>query len=143
MRFVCDAAGGKAWFRIETEAEAARESELMRHAVEKHFRRAQEQASQAYRPAPGPFVEQDIGREAHIRRTMPVFVSLRAADGAALATAMLPPQQAGRGGPAFCPMIVGPENSDPYPEHWEAIRSLGQHFGLALDPSRCYPYGRR
>jgi hypothetical protein len=23
MRFVCDAAGGKAWFRIETEAEAA------------------------------------------------------------------------------------------------------------------------
>ena len=45
MRFVCDAAGGKAWFRIEAEAEAAKESELMRHAVEKHFRRAYEQAS--------------------------------------------------------------------------------------------------
>ncbi len=56
MRFVCDAAGGKAWFRIETEAEAAQESELMRHAVEKHFRRAFEQASQGYRAAPGPYV---------------------------------------------------------------------------------------
>ena len=26
MQFVCDAAGQKTWFRIETEAEAARES---------------------------------------------------------------------------------------------------------------------
>src|SRR3712207_8300555 len=106
MRFVCDAGGGKAWFRIETEAEAARESELMDHAVEKHFRRAQEQASQTYRPAPGPFVEQDIGREAHIGRTMPVFLTLRDAEGAALATAMLPPRQAGPGGPAVRPLIV-------------------------------------
>jgi hypothetical protein len=47
MRFVCDAAGGKAWFRIDTEGEAVRESELMRHAVEKHFRRAHEQAAQS------------------------------------------------------------------------------------------------
>ena len=142
MRSVCDAAGGKAWFRIETEAEAARESELMGHAVEKHFRRAQELASQAYRPTPGPFVEQDIGRAAHIRRTMPVFLTLRDGDGNALATAMLPPQQAGRDGPAVCPMVVGPGNGDPYPEHGEAIRALGRHFGLALDRSRCYPYGR-
>ena len=52
MRFVCDAAGRKAWFRIETEAEAAQESELMRHAVEKHFRRAREQASQSYTNGP-------------------------------------------------------------------------------------------
>ena len=142
MRFVCDAAGGKAWFRIETAAEAAKESELMRHAVEKHFRRAQEQASQCYRPAPGPFVEQDIGREAHIRRTMPVFVTLRDEEGTALATAMLPPQQAGRDGPACSPMVVGPGNADPYPEHGDAIRDLGRHFGLALDRIRCYPYGR-
>ena len=142
MRFVCDAAGQKTWFRIETEAEAARESGLMDHAVEKHFRRAYEQAWRAYRPAPGPFVEQDIGRAAHIRRTMPVFLTLRDAEGAALATAMLPPQQAGRDGPPLCPMIVGPGNIDPYPEHWEAIRSLGRHFGLALDRIRCYPYGR-
>ena len=142
MRFVCDAAGRKTWFRIETEAEAARESELMRHAVEKHFRRAYEQASLAYRPPLGPFIEQDIGRAAHIRRTMPVFLTLRDGEGTALATAMLPPQQAGRDGPAICPMVVGPGNGDPYPEHGEAIRALGRHFGLALDRSRCYPYGR-
>src|ERR687898_2388856 len=119
MRFVCDAAGQKTWFRIETEAEAARESELMRHAVGKHFRRAQEQASQSYRPAPGPFVEQDIGRGAHIGRAMPVFLTLRDGDGKALATALLPPPQrmAGRDNPALCPMVVGPGNGDPYPEH--------------------------
>ena len=144
MRFVCDAAGRKTWFRIETEAEAARESELMRHAVEKHFQRAHEQASQAYRPAPGPYFEQDIGRAAHIRRAMPVFLTLRDGEGNALATAMLPPQQAaGRDDVALCPMVVGPGNIDPYPEHGEAIRDLGGHFGLVLDRSRCYPYGRR
>ena len=142
MRFVCDAAGQKTWFRIETEAEAAQESELMRHAVEKHFRRAQEQASQAYRPVPGPFIEQDIGRAAHIRRTMPVFLTLRDAEGNALATAMLPPQQVGRDEPACSPMVVGPGNGDPYSARGDAIRDLGRHFGLALDRIRCYPYGR-
>ena len=144
MRFVCDAAGGKAWFRIETEAEAAQESELMRHAVEKHFRRAHDQASQAYRPAPGPFVEQDIGRAAHVRRTMPVFLTLRDGEGSALATAMLPPprQAAGRDDVAICPMVVGAGDGDPYPEHGEAIRDLGEHFDLALNRARCYPYGR-
>ncbi len=144
MRFVCDAAGRKTWFRIETEAEAARESELMRHAVEKHFRRAQELASQAYKPTPGPFVEQDIGRAAHIRRTMPVFLTLRDGEGNALATAMLPPprQGTGRDDVAICPMVVGSGNGDPYPEHGEAIRDLGEHFGLALNRARCYPYGR-
>ncbi len=141
MQFVCDAAVSKAWFRIETEAEAAQESELMRHAVEKHFRRAFEQASQCYRSAPGPYVEQDIGRAAHIRRAMPVFLTLRDAEGTALATAMVQ-QQAGRESLACSPMVVGPGNSDPYPEHGEAIRALGQHFGLTLDRARCYPYRR-
>ena len=142
MQFVCDTAGGKAWFKIETEAEAAQESELMRHAVEKHFRRAQEQASQTYRPPPGPFVEQDIGRCAHVRRTMPVFLTLRDGEGNALATAMLPPRHAGRDVPAIDPVVVGPANSDPYPEHGDAIRTLSTHFGVAIDRSRCYPYGR-
>ena len=145
MRFVCDALGGKAWFQIETEAEAAKESELMRHAVDKHFRRAREQALLAYRPALGPYIEQDIGREAHVRRTMPVFLTLRDGEGNALATAMLPPQRqqaAGRNDVAVCPMVVGPGNGDPYPEHGDAIRALGRHFGLALDRGRCYPYGR-
>ena len=128
MRFVCDAAGGKAWFRIETEAEAAQESELMRHAVKKHFRWAYEQASQGYRPVPGPYVEQDIGRAAHIRRAMPVFVTLRDAEGNALATAMLP-QPAGQDSLACNPMVVGPGNGDPYPEHGDAIRALGARPG--------------
>ena len=136
MRFVCDAAEGKTSLRIETEAEAMRESEPMRHAVEKHFRRAQEQASQCYRPAPGPFVEQDIGRAAHIRRTMPVFLTLRDAEGNALATAMLPPQ-AGRVDPACGPMVVDPGDDDPHPEHADAIGALGRHFGLVLDRARC------
>ncbi len=122
-----------------------RESELMRHAVEKHFRRAYEQAWQAYRPPPGPFVEKDIGREAHIRRAMPVFLTLRDGEGTALTTAMIPPQRqqaAGRDDVAICPMVVGPGNGDPYPEHGEAIRDLGEHFGLALNRSRCFPHGR-
>ena len=109
MQFVCDAAGEKAWFRIETEAEAATESQLMRHAVEKHFRRAYEQAAQSYNPAPGPFIEQDIGRAAHIRRAMPMFLTLRDSEGTALATAMLPPS--GREDRSFTPIIVGQENS--------------------------------
>jgi hypothetical protein len=141
MRFVCDAAGRKAWFRIETEAEAAQESELMRHAVKKHFRWAYEQASQGYRPVPGPYMEQDIGREAHIRRAMPIFLKLRDAEETALARAMVP-EQSGRDALACNPMVVGPGNSDPYPEHFEAIRALGQHFGLTLDRARCYPNRR-
>ena len=140
MQFVCDAAGQKTWFRIETEAEAAQESELMRHAVEKHFRRAHERASEAYTPPPGPFVEQDIGRAAHVRRAMPVFLTLRGGDGEPLATAMLPP--AGRSDPGFSPIVVGPANGDPYPEHGGAIEELGRHFGLTLDRARCYPYRR-
>jgi hypothetical protein len=53
---------------------------------------------------------------------------------------MLPP--AGRDDRAFRPIIVGPDNSDPYPEHGAAIGALGEHFGLTLDPARCYPYRR-
>ena len=90
----------------------------------------------------GAFVEQDIGRAAHIRRTMPVLLTLRDAEGTALATAMRPPQQAGRDGPARSPMVVGPANGDPNSAHGDAIRDLGRHFGLALDRIRCYPYGR-
>ena len=51
MKYVCDALGGKTWFRIETEAEAAVESEGMRHAVEKFFRKEQEKAIQTFQPA--------------------------------------------------------------------------------------------
>jgi hypothetical protein len=140
MEFVCDVADGKAWFRIETEPEAVQESELMEHAVEKHFRRARAEASLSYVPAGLPYVEQDIGRAAHIRRTMPMFLTLRDGDGTALATAMLPP--AGRTETSFRPVVVGRGNGDPYPEHGGAIEALGRHFGIRLDRDRCYPYRR-
>jgi hypothetical protein len=140
MEFVCDAAGGKAWFRIETEAEAVLESELMGHAVEKHFRRALEAASQSYSPGPVPYVEQDIGRAAHLRRSMPMFLTLRDEEGTALVTAMLPPT--GRADPGFRPVIVGRANADPYPQHGEAIAALARHFRVGLDRDRCYPYRR-
>ncbi len=138
MQYVCDASASKTWFRIETEAEATLESRIMNHAVEKYFRQARERAAEDYvPPRSGPFIEQDIGLKAHIQRVMPVFLTLRDAEGNGLATAMLPP--AGDDG-GFRPIIVGFANSDPFPKHGDAIRELGEHFGLILDPSRCYPY---
>lgn len=140
MLFICDAPGGKTWFQIETEMEAARESELMGHAVEKHFLRARDDAAQAYVPTSRAFIEQDIRRAEHIRRTMPVFATLRDAEGNGLATAMLPPQP--QSSDTFTPIVVGPSNSDPYIQHADAIAVLGARFGLALDCERCYPYRR-
>jgi hypothetical protein len=140
MKYVCDAPGGKTWFRIETEAEAAQESELMGHAVEKHFRQALQQAEASYTPPPGLYIEQDIGRNAHVQRAMPVFLTLRDDEGNGLATAMLPPQ--GKADSGFRPVIVGAGNSDAYPQHGPAIEKLGEHFGLTLNRDRCYPYRR-
>jgi hypothetical protein len=138
MQFVCDAPGAKTWFRIETEAEAAAESEAMRHAVEKYFRRERDSAAQSWRPASTSFIERDIGLNAHIQRTMPMFLTLRDAEGAALATAMLPPQAKENG--TFRTIIVWPQNADPFEAHGEAIAALGRHFGLSLTRERCYPY---
>ncbi|GJD51811.1 hypothetical protein OPKNFCMD_4570 [Methylobacterium crusticola] len=135
MEYVCDVPGGKTWFRIETESEAIQESALMGHAVEKHFRQALARAEAAYVPPPGPWIEQQIGLKAHLRRTMPMFLTLRDPEGNGLATAMVP---AGAG----CPIIVGVGNRDPYAAHAEAIRRLGAHLGLSLERARCYPYGR-
>ena len=50
MKFVCDAPDKKTWFRIETEAEALKESALMDHAVAKYFQREHEMAAQSYKP---------------------------------------------------------------------------------------------
>ena len=71
MRYVCDAPGGKTWFRIETEAEAVAESDVMRHAVEKFFRKEKDKAAQNYQPPSKTFFEQDIGLKAHLQREMP------------------------------------------------------------------------
>ncbi len=140
MRFVCDAPGGTTWFQIETEAEAALESDLMGHAVEKHFRQARDQAAASYVPPHGSTIERDIGLEAHLRRVMPVFLTLRDQEGQGLATAMLPPP--GQSVRAVRPVIVGPENSDPFRQHGAAIRALGEHYGHVLDRVWCYPYRR-
>ena len=140
MKYVCDAPGGKTWFRIETEGEAVAESETMRHAVEKYFRKEQEKAVQSFQPISRVSFEQEIGLKAHIQREMPLFLTLRDDDGTPLATAMLPPN--GGEDRNFRPIIVGAGNADPYPEQGEAIRALGQHFGMPLERSRCYPYRR-
>ena len=140
MRYVCDAPGGKTWFRIETDGEAAAESAAMQHAVEKYFRKEQERAVQTFRPISKVYFEQEIGLKAHVQREMPLFLTLRDDDGSALATAMLPPN--GQDDRSFRPIIVGAGNADPYPEHGDAIRALAQHFGMTLERSRCYPYRR-
>ena len=140
MQFVCDAPS-KTWFRIETEGEAALESRTMDHAVEKYFKQAYEHAVKTYVPPKnGSYIEQNIGLKPHIQRVMPRFLTLRDGEGNALVTAMLPP--AGQDERTFRPIIVGPGNADPYPEHGEAIRALAQHTGLTLDPARCFPYRR-
>jgi hypothetical protein len=139
MKYVCDAPAGT-WFRLETEAEAATESEIMQHKVEKYFCQEQGKAASSFQPASRILFEQEIGLKAHIQRTMPLFLTLRDPEGAALVTAMLPPGGADR--PGFTPIIVGPGNSDPYPRHGESIRALAMHFGIDLDPERCYPYRR-
>ena len=140
MKFICDAPGGKSWFRIENSAEAAAESLAMRHAVEKYFLAEEDKATRKYRSTETGFVEQEIGLKAHLQRSMPVFVTLRDAEGRGLATAMLPPN--GRDSVTFRPIIVGPGNGDPYPEHQAAIEALARRFLLSLDRARCFPYAK-
>jgi hypothetical protein len=140
MKYVCDAPGGNTWFRIETEAEALRESEEMRHAVDKYFRQEKERAAATFRPASSVHFEQEIGLKAHLEREMPIFLTLRDDEGTALATAMLPPGFAESR--SFRPIIVGGQNADPYPKHGDAIRALAEHAGVSLERDRCYPYRR-
>ncbi len=138
MDYVCEAGDGKVWFRIETELEAEQESELMEHAVAKHFRREREKAIENYQPTSTVYIERDIGLKAHIQRAMPLFLTLRDKDGEGLATAMLPPE--GRNDPAFKSIIVGKRNGDPYLDHEAAIKALGTHFDLLLTREHCFPY---
>jgi hypothetical protein len=139
MRYQCDAPAGATWFRLETEAEAEAEAALMRHAVEKHFRRFEASAHESYRaPVGAPSFEHSIGLKDHIARAMPLFLTLRADDGTGLATAMLPPE--GRNQANFKIVIVGPGNCDPYILNSEAIAALGRQFGLELKREDCFPY---
>jgi hypothetical protein len=139
MRYVCDAPGGATWFRLETEAEAEAEAALMRHAVDKYFRRYDGAARESYRaPAGAAGFEQAIGLKDHVARTMPLFLTLRADDGEGLATAMLPP--GGRNQANFKIIIVGPDNADPYVTNEKAIQTLARHFRLELPRAECFPY---
>ena len=141
MQFVCDAPPNKTWFRIETEGEATIESRAMNHAVDKYFKQAHEQAAKSYvPPRSAAYIEQNIGLKAHVQRVMPLFLTLRDPEGKALVTAMLPPR--GKDERSFKPIIVGIDNADPFPDHGDAIRQLARHYGLTLDPARCYPYRR-
>ena len=140
MQYVCDA-GTATWFRIETLGEAMLESKVMDHAVERFFRDAYDKATQSYAPSKTlAAFEQKIGLKAHIQRSMPRFLTLRDKDGAALVTAMLPPD--GMDTRSFRPVIVGKTNADPYLGYADAIRKLGDHYKLTLDPARCFPYRR-
>jgi hypothetical protein len=140
MRYVCDA-GDLTWFRIETVGEAAQEGQAMKHAVERYFREAYDDAASSYVPAKGLRVsEQNIGLKDHIQLAMPIFLTLRDREGNALVTAMLPP--VGEDETSFRPILVGPANSDPYRAHAKAIDVLADHFGYDLQPDRCYPYKR-
>ena len=138
MEYVCDAPNDETWFRLMTEAEAEAESAELRHAVEKHYRRERERAAESFKPLTNVYFEQDIGKESHIKKSMPVFLSLRDQDGVGLVTAMLPPSGKSVGA---C-IVVGPGNADPYIDHAAAIEALGNHFGLTLDRAQCYPYRR-
>jgi hypothetical protein len=111
----------------------------MDHAVDRYFCQAYQQAVETYvPPRSAHYIEQNIGLKAHVQRAMPIFLTLRDGEGTALVTAMLPP--AGKDERAFRPIVVGFSNGDPYPEHGEAIRKLGEHFRMTLDPAR-YPTG--
>ena len=139
MRYVCDAPGGATWFRFETEAEAEAEAAMMRHAVDKYFRRHEGAARESFRAPQGAATfEQAIGLKDHIAKAMPLFLTLRAADGEGLATAMLPPEA--RNQVNFRVVIVGPANADPYENYEPAIEALAQHFNIELPREECFPY---
>ena len=138
MKYVCDAPGGRTWFRIETEEEAGEEAALMRHSMDRYFRAEMDKARQSFRPPSSVFFEQEIGLKAHLQRAMPLFLSLRDEDGTTRVTAMLPqPSDAVQ---PVRPTILGRANTDPYMRYSDAILALAKHLNLMLERARCYPY---
>src|SRR5688572_29399929 len=146
MQYVCDAPNGKAWFRIETEAEAVHESHLMSHTVEKYFRREREKAVQSWRSKRPDAIERDIGLEAHVQREMPLFLTLRDGEGNALATAMLPPggEDRSESGSSSLPHpmpILILERTRPL-RRWERI-SVSHSIATAASPTAASDIGAR
>ena len=95
MEYVCDAPRNRTWFRLVTEGEAVAESLEMHHAVEKHYRRERERAVDAFHPTTSVFIEQDINKEAHIRRAMPLFLTLRDEEAVVVPSVAVQVSQAG------------------------------------------------
>ena len=141
MRYVCDAPDRTVWFRIETEGEAFLESLSTQGAVAVFFREERQRALTSYRPRAGlSFIERDIGLEAHIQSTMPLFLTLRDHEGAALVTAILPASGKDNGNyPIF---VWGAPGIDPYESHAKALEILEKRFELSIvDQSDvCYMY---
>ena len=140
MQFICEGAQDLTWFRIDSESEAAQESSEMNHAVVKHFCQARAAVEALWKPPAGMrYIEQDIGKKDFVERGMPLFATLRDAEGKALATAMLRTEGAVS---AVKSIVVGHDNSDPYPQFSDSIEALGRHLGLELDRASCFPYRR-
>jgi len=135
MQYVCDAPGRKAWFRIETEGEAARESEEMRHSLDYFFRHERDAARKRYSPAGNvSFIERDIGLSSHLKRTMPIFLTLRESDGTAVASAILPQDPESE---SIAARVIGPGDCDAFRAQREALVALEQHLGKPLR-RQCY-----
>jgi hypothetical protein len=141
MQYVCDAPGQKTWFRIETESEAALESQAMHHALEAHFQRERQAAIATYHP-PRTLnnIEKNIGLDAHVAHAMPRFLSLRDNAGTPLASAMLPPAKACG---TLRPTIVGPAYADAYVAQDDAIAALEKTVGMSLRRERNNPFESR
>lgn len=143
MQYVCNAPGGKTWFRIESGEEALLEQDALKNSVDVQFENARRTAVQKYQPAPRlHHFERDIGLKAHLMRTMPMFLTLRDREGAPLANAMLPP--CGRDDGSYACKIVGPGGSDALSSHPDAAEALATHFGLSIreqvaEHHFCYP----
>ena len=82
----------------------------MDHRVAKYFQRERTKATNSSQPLSRTFFEQKIGLKTFIRRQMPLFLTLRDAEGNGLATAMLPP--GGHDDLGFEIIIVGKRNSE-------------------------------
>jgi len=145
MQYVCEAPGRKVWFRIESSAEAALESAVMKNAIEFQYENAHRAAIQTYQPSSRlHFVERDIGLKSHIARTMPMFLTLRDGEGKHLVNAVLPP--CGREDDTFACRIVGPGGMDALTAEADAVEVLEKHFGLSVHKKhsvshRALPFG--
>jgi len=130
MQYVCDAPGRRAWFRIETEGEATLEAQEMRHSLDYFFRHEHAAARRSYAPCDRlSFIERDIGLSAHLKRTMPIFLTLRERDGTPVASAILPQDPDSE---TVAARVIGAGDCDAFRAEREALIALEAHLGKKL-----------